>query len=83
MRWQDSRFRRTRCGGGVGICVARPGGPQQLLVLQPHAVVQPYSVRLRHKDAFGYLSAGPNEAAGATLSCSAGCFAEFGYPIGY
>ena len=31
---------------GVGHCVARPGGPQQLLVLQPHAVVQPHSVRL-------------------------------------
>ena len=30
---------------GVGNCVARPGGPQQLLVLQPHAVVQPHSVR--------------------------------------
>ena len=28
---------------GVGNCVARPGGPQQLLVLQPHAVVQPHS----------------------------------------
>ena len=40
---------------GVGHCVARPGGPQQLLVLQPHAVVQPHSVRLHfrhgHKDA--------------------------------
>ena len=51
---------------GVGNCVARPGGPQQLLVLQPHAVVQPHSVRLHfrhgHKDALGYLSAGPNEA---------------------
>ena len=51
---------------GVGHCVARPGGPQQLLVLQPHAVVQPHSVRLHfrhgHKDALGYLSAGPNEA---------------------
>ena len=50
---------------GVGNCVARPGGPQQLLVLQPHAVVQPHSVRLHfrhgHKDALGYLSAG-NEA---------------------
>ena len=32
---------------GVGNCVARPGGPQQLLVLQPHAVAQPYSVRPR------------------------------------
>ena len=51
---------------GVGNCVARPGGPQQLLVLQPHAVVQPHSVRLHfrhgHKDALGYLSAGPDEA---------------------
>ena len=41
---------------GVGNCVARPGGPQQLLVLQPHAVVQPHSVRLHfrhgHKDPF-------------------------------
>ena len=26
---------------GVGHCVARPGGAQELLVLQPHAVVQP------------------------------------------
>ena len=46
---------------GVGHCVAwPPGGPQQLLVLQPHAVVQPHSVRLHfrhgHKDALGYLS---------------------------
>ena len=45
---------------GVGNCVARPGGPQQLLVLQPHAVVQPHSVRLHfrhgHKDALGYLA---------------------------
>ena len=51
---------------GVGHCVARPGGPQQLLVLQPHAVVQPHSVRLHfrhdHKDALGNFSAGPNEA---------------------
>ena len=50
--------------GGRG-CVAWPGGPQQLLVLQ-HAVVQPHSVRLHfrhgHKDALGYLSAGPDEA---------------------
>ena len=34
---------------GVGNCVARPGGPQQLLVLQPHAVVQPHSVRLHFR----------------------------------
>ena len=51
---------------GVGHCVARPGGPQQLLVLQPHAVVQPHSVRLHfrhgHKDALGNFSAGPDEA---------------------
>ena len=51
---------------GVGHCVARPGGPQQLLVLQPHAVVQPHSVRLHfrhgHKDPLEYLSAGPDEA---------------------
>ena len=51
---------------GVGNCVARPGGPQQLLVLQPHAVVQPHSVRLHfrhgHKNPLGYLPAGPNEA---------------------
>ena len=63
---------------GVGNCVARPGGPQQLLVLQPHAVVQPHSVRLHfrhgHKDALGNLSATP-----ATPSCSAGCFGLFGY----
>ena len=47
---------------GVGHCVARPGGSQQLLVLQPHAVVQPHSVRLHfrhgHKDALGNFSAG-------------------------
>ena len=55
-------------GGAVlpvlGNCVARPGGPQQLLVLQPHAVVQPHSVRLHfrhgHKNPLGYLPAGPN-----------------------
>ena len=51
---------------GVGHCVAWPGGPQQLLVLQPHAVVQPHSVRLhfRHdrKDTLGNFSAGPDEA---------------------
>ena len=34
---------------GVGDCVARPGGLQQLLVLQPHAVVQPHSVRLHFR----------------------------------
>ena len=47
---------------GVGNCVARPGGPQQLLVLQPHAVVQPVRLHFRHghKDALGDLSAGPN-----------------------
>ena len=64
VRWQDSRSRRTRLwrvlAAGVGNCVAWPGGPQQLLVLQPHAVVQPHSVRLHfrhgHKDALGYLS---------------------------
>ena len=46
---------------GVGNCVARPGGPQQLLVLQPHAVAQPH-FRPAHKDLLGYLSAGPNKA---------------------
>ena len=35
----------------VGNCVARPGGPQQLLVLEPHAVVQPHSVRLHFRTA--------------------------------
>ena len=58
--------RRCATSSSVGNCVARPGGPQQLLVLQPHAVVQPHSVRLHfrhgHKDGLGYLSAGPNEA---------------------
>ena len=76
---------------GVGNCVARPGGPQQLLVLQPHAVVQPHSVRLHfrhgHKDALGYLSAGPDEAQprphphalravlGCSLATPTGCLA--------
>ena len=63
MRWQ---VEGEALAAGVGHCVARPGGPQQLLVLQPHAVVQPHSVRLHfrhgHKDALGYLSAGPHEA---------------------
>ena len=36
--------------------VARPGGPQQLLVLQPHAVVQPHSVRLHFRH--GHTSGG-------------------------
>ena len=73
---------------GVGNCVARPGGPQQLLVLQPHAVVQPHSVRLHfrhgHKDALGYLSAGPNEAQPQphphALRAVLGCLAT---PIGW
>ena len=48
---------------GVGHCVAWPGGPQQLLVLQPHAVVQ----------------SGSTSATATNLgSCSVGCFAEFG-----
>ena len=63
VRWQDSRADAVVEGealaAGVGHCVARLGGPQQLLVLQPHAVVQPHSVRLHfrhgHKDALGYL----------------------------
>ena len=73
---------------GVGNRVARPGGPQQLLVLQPHAVVQPHSVRLHfhhgHKDALGYLSAGPDEAQPRphphALRAVLGCLAT---PIGW
>ena len=57
---------------GVGHCVARPGGPQQLLVLQPHAVVQPHSVRLHfrhgHKDALGNFPPAPmRRSPGHTL----------------
>ena len=61
---------------GVGNCVARPGGPQQLLVLQPHAVVQPHSVRLHFRH--GHKDAGPNEAQPRphphTLRAVLGCY---------
>ena len=82
VRWQDSRSRRTRLlegkllAAGVGNCVARPGGPQQLLVLQPHAVVQPLRpapLPAGHKDALAYLSAGPKRRSPGH-TCSAGCF---------
>ena len=66
VRWRDAVVEGEALAAGVGHCVVRPGGPQQLLVLQPHAVVQPHSVRLHfrhgHKDPLGYLPAGPHEA---------------------
>ena len=72
---------------GVGNCVARPGGPQQLLVLQPHAVVQPHSVRLHfrhgHKDALGIFPPAPmRRSPGHTLMlCGLFCVIDVSHPF--
>ena len=84
VRWQDSRSRRTRLWRVSPCQLAKvTAWLAQLLVLQPHAVVQPHSVRLHfrhgHKNPLGHLSACPNKAQPrphphalrAVLCCSA------------
>ena len=69
---------------GVGHCVARPGGPQQLLVLQPHAVVQPHSTSATAtKTPLGIFPPAPmRRSPGHTLMlCGLFCVLHLSHPF--